>query len=81
MVSKKLKKYFEEIESELRENQGNYLAWSIIHLIFFIYMIFNDFGYSNFSGKLTLIILTGFFGWRFIDNTISFFRLIGMNKR
>jgi len=50
------------------KTNGKYLAWSIIHLILFIYMIFYDFGYNNFSGGFVLIILTMFFGWRFIEN-------------
>lgn len=53
---------------------GKKVAWSIIFLILFIYMIFHDFNIKGFIDNLFLLLLTLFFAWRFIENTEDVFK-------
>ena len=46
-----------------------YLAWSIIHLLLFVDVMFSDSTAKIEDGSLFFIIgLLFFFGWRFIEN-------------
>ena len=50
------------------EIDGKYLGWAIIHLVMFVYLIFTDLGITKLSEAILLILLTGFFMWRFVEN-------------
>ena len=51
------------------EIRGKYLAWSIIHLIFFINLVFVDYNAETLDQWVFIIILYFIFGGCFIKNT------------
>lgn len=48
--------------------KGKYLAWSIIHLNFFLYIGWVDLGLTKYIEALGVLALQIFLGWRFIEN-------------
>ena len=47
---------------------GKKLAWAIIHLSLFLYMLIVDFGYKSFDQGFFLFVLMILFAWGFIEN-------------
>ena len=47
---------------------GKYLAWAIIHLNFFTYLVFADMDIMDWTFGVFILVLMLYFGWRFIEN-------------
>lgn len=54
--------------SKMTEIKGKKLAWAIIHLQFFLYIGWVDFGDISNGFSLFLIMIMFFLAWRFIEN-------------